>query len=163
MFYQQLVPGPLEDLTIIADDQKLYGIWFQGQKYFAAHLPLAEVAPQANQLTQQTALWLQQYFAGQQPTQTLPALAWEQLTPFRQRVGHLLCQIPYGQTCSYQDLAQQLGGFNYARAAARAVGHNPFSIIVPCHRVLGKDHSLIGYAGGLAQKRWLLDWEQAHC
>ena len=111
----------------------------------------------------QTRDWLDRYFAGQKPSPTELALAPEG-SDFRRAVWDILCEIPYGQTRSYRDISRELAvklGREHmsAQAVGGAVGHNPIGIIIPCHRVLGSDGSLTGYAGGLEKKRWLLRHE----
>ena len=110
-----------------------------------------------------TRRWLDMYFAGQVPD-FLPRLS-PQGTAFRQSVWNMLLAIPYGQTTSYGELAAEIGrrrqtGKMSAQAVGGAVGHNPIAIIIPCHRVIGKDGSLTGYGGGLWRKEWLLQLER---
>ena len=107
----------------------------------------------------QARVWLDRYFAGQRTVANELPLA-PQGSAFRKRVWRVLCEIPYGQTVTYGEIARQLS-VNSAQAVGGAVGHNPISIIIPCHRVLGADGSLTGYAGGLAAKQWLLRHEGA--
>lgn len=109
--------------------------------------------------------WLDSYFAGERPDPNLISLA-PSGSAFRQLVWNILLEIPYGKVVTYRDIArkaaQQLGRQSMsAQAVGGAVGHNPISIIIPCHRVIGSDHSLTGYAGGLEKKRWLLELEGA--
>lgn len=160
--------SPLGRLTLAAAAQGLCGVWFAGQKYFPA-LP-APGAPDdraARHLLAARA-WLDRYFAGRCPPppapEELPLVP--QGSAFRQCVWRLLCQVPYGSTTTYGALAAQaaaqLGRPRLsAQAVGGAVGHNPISLLIPCHRVVGADGSLTGYAGGLDRKAWLLDWEQA--
>lgn len=112
----------------------------------------------------QTRVWLREYFSGRRPASRPPLQA--QGTPFRRLVWQLLLEVPYGQTVSYGELAtrlsRRLGRPVAARAIGGAVGHNPIALIMPCHRVIGSDGSLTGYAGGLWRKRWLLDLEAGH-
>lgn len=102
---------------------------------------------------------LNTYFEGSLQTFSLPLLF--SGTVFQQKVWQQLLKIPYGQTISYQELAVRLGDPKCIRAAASANGKNPFSIVVPCHRVIGKDGSLTGYASGLWRKKWLLEHESS--
>lgn len=144
-----------------SDGTALTGLWFDGQKYFAeglAETATAKSLPVFNE----TVRWLDIYFAGRRPDFT-PPLNLEGTT-FRKEVWQLLLQIPYGQTTTYGKLAAQLAAHNdlkrmSAQAVGGAVGHNPISIIVPCHRVVGTGGSLTGYAGGLAKKLALLKLE----
>lgn len=109
----------------------------------------------------QVRAWLSEYFSGRRPSGCPPLQA--QGTPFRRQVWELMLEIPYGQTVTYGELAvrlsRRLGRPVAARAIGGAVGHNPIALLMPCHRVIGSNGSLIGYAGGLWRKRWLLDLE----
>ena len=144
-----------------SDGTALTGLWFDGQKYFAeglAETAAAKKLPVFNEAVR----WLDIYFGGRRPDFT-PLLNLEG-TAFRKEVWQLLLQIPYGQTTTYGKLAAQLAAHNglkrmSAQAVGGAVGHNPISIIVPCHRVVGTGGSLTGYAGGLAKKLALLKLE----
>lgn len=100
---------------------------------------------------------LQEYFAGQREVFTFPLAP--KGTDFQQKVWQALLEIPYGKTMSYLDLAKKLGDVKAIRAVAAANGKNPVWIVVPCHRVIGSDGSLTGYAGGLWRKKWLLEHE----
>jgi methylated-DNA-[protein]-cysteine S-methyltransferase len=101
---------------------------------------------------------LAEYFAGQRQQFTIPLKMTG--TPFQHRVWQELVRIPYGQTISYAELARRIGQPTASRAVGHANGHNPISILVPCHRVIGANGKLTGYAGGIGRKRWLLDWER---
>lgn len=155
--------SPVGVLSLVSDGQGLAGLWIEGQKYFAATLPqppeLREDAPGLPEAR----LWLDRYFAGEHPG--LEGLSLRPAgSPFRQTVWACLQEIPFGQVTTYGRLAVQtaarLGRSRIsAQAVGGAVGHNPISIIVPCHRVVGADGSLTGYAGGLDKKEWLLRHE----
>ena len=155
--------SPLGGITIAADSEGLTGLWFDGQKYFAATLsPACESRPLP--LFEETRRWLDLYFSGKNPGY-LPPLHLTG-TPFRMAVWEILCSIPYGQTVTYGEIARKVARQNgktalSAQAVGNAVGHNPVSIIVPCHRVIGSNGSLTGYAGGIARKTALLTLEQA--
>lgn len=114
-------------------------------------------AIRSNHLTEQAKSQLAEYFAGQRQTFDLPLAP--QGTEFQQRVWQALQTIPYGQLASYQDMARQIKHPKAMRAVGAANGKNPISIMVPCHRVIGANGSLTGYAGGLERKRWLLQHE----
>lgn len=115
------------------------------------------LTPQIPEVLQEAVLQLEQYFEG---TRTQFQLVLNpQGTVFQQRVWQALLQIPYGKTVSYAALAHQLGDIKAIRAVAAANGKNPLWIVVPCHRVIGSDGSLTGYAGGLPRKKWLLEHE----
>lgn len=157
--YRRL-PSPLGALLLAADGSALTGLWFADQ-------PDCPAAPgeafAACPVFDQTERWLEIYFAGRAPSFS-PPLRLEG-TPFRRLVWELLLQIPFGETLSYGALAaltaQKLGVLRMsAQAVGGAVGHNPVSLIVPCHRVVGADGSLTGYAGGTDRKRLLLQLER---
>lgn len=155
------VPSPLGALTLASDGEALTGLWLPGQKYFAAGLPPDAAEGSDLPVFRQTAAWLAAYFAGEE-LPPMPQLRPEG-TAFRQVVWALLSDIPYGETVTYGDLAAQLqkrGLFASPRAVGGAVGHNPISILIPCHRVLGAGGRLTGYAGGLAAKEALLTLEK---
>ncbi len=153
MVYTLSLPSPLGDLTLASRGEALCGLWFNGQKYFAAGLP-AEREERDLPVFRETRRWLEAYFSGSAPD-FLPPLAPEG-TPFRRRVWEALLTIPYGETVTYGELAQRLG--TAPRAVGSAVGRNPVSILIPCHRVVGSG-GLTGYAGGLERKRALLEIE----
>jgi len=150
--------SPLGRLILAATNQQLVGVWFADQ----AHLPdLRACASDAqNPLLQQAAEQLRAYFAGQRRQFDLP-LRLDTGTAFQNAVWQALLGISAGNTLSYGALAAQLGKPKAVRSLAAAVRRNPISIIVPCHRVLGADGSLTGYAGGLQRKAALLQLEGA--
>ena len=155
--------SPLGGILLAADEIGLTGLWFDGDKYFAENLP-REHAVQETPILQETKRWLDVYFSGKQPDFMLPLHPVG--SPFRQAVWALLLQIPYGQTVTYGELARQLAAKQgrakmSAQAVGGAVGHNEISIIIPCHRVVGTNGSLTGYAGGITKKKKLLELEQA--
>ena len=108
----------------------------------------------------ETRRWLDIYFAGKVPDFT-PALSLR-ASDFRRQVWEILLSIPYGHTMTYGEIARQIGKPDASQAVGSSVGHNPISLIIPCHRVIGADGSLTGYAGGIERKRWLLGIEQHH-
>lgn len=159
--YMDTYESPLGKITMTSDGELLKGLWIEGQHYYADSLnqsPMRKELP----VFEQTKNWLENYFAGRKPL-TLPPLAPEG-SAFRRRVWELLLEIPYGQTRTYSDIAEQLAKERglvkmAAQAVGGAVGHNPISILIPCHRVVGKDGSLVGYGGGLEKKVVLLGIE----
>lgn len=159
MFTTQL-PSPVGTLLLASDGIALTGLWLSGQKYFAATLDGdAREAPDLP-VFQDTRRWLDAYFA-RQPLPALPPLA-PRGSAFRQAVWQRLLAIPYGQVTTYGALTDDLraeGVPAAAQAVGGAVGHNPISILIPCHRVVGADGSLTGYAGGVDKKRFLLTLE----
>ena len=163
MTYTQHYDSPLGGILLAADDVGLTGLWFDGQKYFARGLSNERIAQETSVLAEANR-WLDIYFTGKEPDFTPP------LHPigsaFRRSVWEILLQIPYGQTTTYGEIARQLAkkqGLDRmsAQAVGGAVGHNEISIIIPCHRVVGADGSLTGYAGGIGKKEALLELERA--
>ena len=161
MVYTCTYQSAVGNIFLAADEIGLTGLWFEGQKYFANTLPDETVSQEIPILTEAKS-WLDMYFAGEEPKFT-PAL---HLTgsPFRQAVWKILLQIPYGQTMTYGEIAKKLAQIQKvdhmsAQAVGGAVGHNEISIIIPCHRMVGTNGSLTGYAGGLDKKIALLKLE----
>lgn len=161
--------SPLGGITLACDEERLTGLWFDGQKYFGSGIlkddPMPEKAETKKPpVLEQTVKWLDIYFSGQEPDFTPPLHLIG--SEFRLSVWKMLLEIPYGQTTTYKELAGRIAeqrgikGMS-AQAVGGAVGHNPISIIVPCHRVLGTDGSLTGYAGGIDKKISLLTLEKA--
>ena len=153
MTYTQHYDSPLGGILLAADDVGLTGLWFDGQKYFARGLSNERIAQETSVLAE-AKRWLDIYFTGKEPDFTPPLHLIG--SDFRRRVWKRLLEIPYGQTTTYGAL---LGGGMSAQAVGGAVGHNPISIIVPCHRVIGANGSLTGYAGGIDKKIGLLTLE----
>lgn len=159
--YRMHYDSPLGGMLAVADDEGLIGLWFEGQKYFAPQL-CADCALQETPVLQMTRRWLDLYFSGKEPDFFPPLHL--QGSAFRMAVWALLQQIPYGRVVTYGAIARKFAtqrGLTQmsAQAVGGAVGHNPISILVPCHRVIGTDGSLTGYAGGLEKKRALLTLE----
>lgn len=159
ILYQASYQSPLGDLSLVADDQALLGVWFVGQEYFQRGYEGQTFSMEKNQQLLAAIAWLDAYFAGDKPDPAGLNLA-AKGSDFQQSVWDLLLTIPPGQTMTYGQLAQALD-CKSNQAIGGAVGRNPLSIIVPCHRVLGADGSLTGYAGGLDKKVWLLQHEAA--
>ena len=162
MVYTCRYQSPMGDILLAADEIGLTGLWFEGQKYFANTLS-DEYISQETSILAEAKRWLDVYFSGEEPNFTPP------LHPigsaFRQDVWQILLQIPYGQTTTYGEIAGQLAekhGIAHmsAQAVGGAVGHNEVSIIIPCHRVVGTNGSLTGYAGGIDKKIRLLELEK---
>ena len=140
-----------------SDGNVLLGLWFDGQNHFGNTIATQASLHVELPVFDATRQWLDAYFAGTIP-QAMPPLMFRG-TAFQQHVWAELLTVPYGQTVTYGELARRLG-VHSAQAVGGAVGRNPISIIVPCHRVVGSDGSLTGYAGGLDRKRALLQLEQ---
>ncbi len=149
--------SPLGSVLLAADQTGLTGLWFVGQKYFPSFSDGDFFENETPVLTE-AKHWLSLYFSGKEPD-FLPSLH-PQGSSFRQAVWNVLLTIPRGQTMTYGEIARRLN-VRSAQAVGGAVGHNPISILIPCHRVVGSDGSLTGYAGGLARKEWLLHLEGA--
>ena len=150
---------PLGKIQAAACDNALYGLWFMGQKYFPKNTNAWLTKPDYPVFVSLKA-WLKEYFTPGKPETPVPLSPVG--TDFQQAVWKLLLEIPYGKTTSYGAIAVRLaqnGKKASAQAVGGAVGHNPISLLIPCHRVLGADGSLTGYAGGLEKKRSLLELE----
>lgn len=163
MKYIYRYASPLGGITLAGDGEALTGLWFDGQKYYPYQLT-AESTEAELPVFRQTCNWLDIYFNGKAPDFTPPISL--QTTQFRSAVYAVLRTIPYGQTMTYGAIADILAKQRgiprmSAQAVGGAVGHNPVSIIIPCHRVIGADGSLTGYAGGPDRKLALLKAEQA--
>ena len=142
-----------------SDGENLIGLWFDGQKYFLSSIKSDLEENHNLKIFIDTKNWLDRYFAGEIPSIKEIPLA-PQGSNFRQAVWKILCKIPYGEVTTYGQISQKLGkGKMSAQAVGGAVGHNPISIIIPCHRVIGSNGNLTGYAGGLDKKIKLLELE----
>lgn len=151
-----ILASPLGELIVISDGLQLTGLYFEPHPALVSeqcYEPGAEIF-------RETAQQLAAYFEGERREFHLPLNL--RGTPFQRRVWELLKTIPYGQTITYRQLAEWTGFPQSTRAVGRANGQNPISIIVPCHRVVGSNGSLVGYGGGLERKAALLDLERCH-
>lgn len=163
MYYFTTCESPVGTLTLACHDNSLVGLWIEGQKYFGNTLPEAMTQKDDMPVFGAAKDWLNRYFAGEKPgIFELP------LSPiggdFRQGVWSLLCEIPYGEVITYGEIAKKMAAkLNRknmsGQAVGGAVGHNPISIIIPCHRVVGANGSLTGFAGGVHTKIQLLKHE----
>jgi methylated-DNA-[protein]-cysteine S-methyltransferase len=153
-----VVDTTLGEITLVAAGNAIVGLYFPHHWYPPTEQALgARVDAGDDVLLATAAGQLSEYLTGARTSFDLPTAA--RGGTFEERVWALLAQIPFGETTTYGDLAAQLGDRSLARAVGRAVGQNPLSIVVPCHRVVGKNGKLTGYAGGLARKQSLLDLE----
>ena len=157
--------SPLGTIVIASDGEALTGLWFEGQKYFASTLDTDNTEGSLPVFTEADK-WLDVYFSGSDPG-FIPKISMRG-TDFRKSVWEMLLKIPFGETLTYGQIAAKLAEAKgtrrmSARAVGNAVGHNPISLIVPCHRVVGSDGSLTGYAGGIDRKAALLKMESAGC
>ncbi|SEI01018.1 methylated-DNA-[protein]-cysteine S-methyltransferase [Rheinheimera pacifica] len=147
--FSQYIDSPLGPVHILATASGITAISF---------VPTRQAAEQPSALTTLAAQQLSAYFAGTLSHFSLPLTA--SGTVFQQQVWRQLCAIPFGQTCSYADIARGISNVKAVRAVGAANGRNPIAIVVPCHRVIGANGTLTGYAGGLDKKAWLLKHEQ---
>ena len=165
MYYSTIYPSPVGTLTLACDGggENLLGLWLEGQKYHGETIPEAMVERDGMPVFDAAKKWLDRYFSGQKPS-----VSELSLSPIgsrvRQDIWKLLCEIPYGEVTTYGEIAKKMAakmGREHlsGQAVGGAVGHNPISIIIPCHRVIGSDGSLTGYAGGIRTKAKLLEWE----
>ena len=163
MYYSTRYSSPLGAITIASDGENLIGLWLEGQKYFGSTVSENLIENNDLNIFIVTKEWLDRYFAGEKPK-----ISELQLAPnggeFRKLVWDILCEIPYGETITYGEIAK-IVAFKMnkksmsSQAVGCAVGHNPISIIIPCHRVMGTSGNLTGYAGGIDKKIKLLEHE----
>jgi len=166
MQYTTNYDSPIGFLTILAEDDALVGIWLKGQNNYGVGIANSCIPMPLHPILQQTVRWLDSYFNG------TPKLCNDiKLSPkgtrFQQLVWSKLLQIPYGQVTTYNKIASLIADENhqksrYCQAVGNAISKNPILIMIPCHRVIGSNGQLTGYAGGLHTKKWLLDFEQSH-
>ena len=162
MLYQTYYHSPIGKILLVSDECHLIGLWLEGQKYFASTIRRQERKSELTPVLKQTEEWLDDYFQGKNPnSKMLPLLP--NGSEFQKSVWNILGTIPYGSTMTYGDIAKLLSQHRNSKVSAQAVGnavgHNPISIIIPCHRVVGKDGNLTGYAGGIDKKIKLLELE----
>ena len=165
MIYIQHYNSYVGGITISSDGNALTGLWFDGQKYYAGNID-DEIEEKDLPVFAQARQWLDIYFSRHDPGFT-PALTLDS-TPFRMAVWRILLTIPFGKTMTYGEIAARIAGKKgcrrmSAQAVGSAVGHNPISLIIPCHRVVGADGSMTGYAGGIDRKIKLLEMERSAC
>ncbi|KXT78469.1 methylated-DNA--[protein]-cysteine S-methyltransferase [Streptococcus sp. DD13] len=153
-YCKQIYPSPLGDISIVTSQKTLHGLWFWDQRHKEAKVD--ELQMVRTPLHEQVFHWLDAYFSGN--FLTLDIELAHSGTPFQEAVWAQLREIPLGKTKTYKEIGNQLG-CSSSQAIGNAVSRNPFSILVPCHRVIGTNGSLKGYAGGLARKNWLLQHE----
>lgn len=162
MYFSTRYSSPIWPLLLASDDTHIIGLWMEGQKYFGDTLPEEPIEKADAAVLVAAKKWLDRYFAGKRPEISRLPLA-PGGSAFRQSVWRMLCEIPYGKITTYGKIAEKMSirmdRKISARAVGGAVGHNPISIIIPCHRVVGASGSLTGYAGGIANKCKLLEFE----
>lgn len=161
MFFISKYKSPVGEITIASNGEMLTGLWFDGQKNFADTL-LENYEEKDLSVFEQTKKWLDIYFSGKAPDFT-PPLDMGGISPFRKRVWEIMLEIPFGQTSTYGKIAKQIaeetGKKVSGQAVGGAVGHNSISLVIPCHRVVGTNGGLTGYAGGIDKKIKLLRLE----
>ena len=163
MYYKTTYTSPVGLITLACDGDNIIGLWNEGQKYHGSNISAEMIIKDDLPVFEATKKWLDRYFAGKNP-----AISELPLAPiggeFRQIVWNILCQIPYGEVMTYGHIAKMVAAKRNketmsSQAVGGAVGHNPISIIIPCHRVVGTNGSLTGYAGGVNMKVKLLELE----
>lgn len=163
MIYTYKYVSPLGDITLSEENGRLTGLWFEGQAHFGTALigdvkEISSGEAAAHPALLSAVTWLDEYFSGKVPDFTPPLSVEDIATPFQKKVWDFLLTIPYGKTVTYGEIAGEI--HSSPRAVGNAVGRNPISVIIPCHRVMGAGGSLTGYAGGIERKRQLLDIEK---
>lgn len=165
MIYTTYYNSPIGKLLLASKENKLIGLWIEGQKYYLSGIEEEFTKNDDEKILIETKKWLNRYFNGEKPCPNELELA-PIGSKFRKNVWDILCKIPYGKVITYNDIAKEIAKKRKinkmsAQAVGGAVGHNPISIIIPCHRVIGTNGSLTGYAGGLDKKEYLLKLENA--
>ena len=164
MLYVMDYVAPIGNLKIVSDEKSIIGLWIQGQKYFQSTIINEEISIETVLILEQAKQWLNRYFAREKPLPKELSLK-PKGSDFRNLVWEILCKIPYGEVTTYGEIAKEVAQKMHkekmsAQAVGGAVGHNPISIIIPCHRVIGTNGNLTGYAGGIELKKKLLDFEK---
>ena len=162
MDYTYHYTSPIGGITMASNGESLTGLWFDGQKYFASTLSQRHVEKQLP-IFDRTCEWLDLYFSGKCPDFIPPVFMY--VSNFRRDVYEILMTIPFGETMTYKEVADLIAKKHRiismsAQAVGGAIAHNPISLVIPCHRVIGTNGKLTGYAGGLDKKGWLLDMEK---
>ena len=162
--YKTYYTSPIGQILILTDANALLGLWLENQKYFGTGYNLEQAQQEETEVSRRVSAWLDAYFKGENPATDEIPLA-PQVTEFRSKVLTVLQKIPYGQTATYSDILRELqadyGKIGSARAVGGAIGHNPISLLIPCHRIVGSDGKLTGYASGLDRKAFLLELEES--
>ena len=162
MDYTYHYTSPIGGITVASNGESLTGLWFDGQKYFASTLSQRHVEKQLP-IFDRTCEWLDLYFSGKSPDFIPPVFMY--VSNFRRDVYEILMTIPFGETMTYKEVADLIAKKHRiismsAQAVGGAIAHNPISLVIPCHRVIGTNGKLTGYAGGLDKKEWLLNMEK---
>ena len=155
--YSTSYASPLGEMIIVSDGEAICGVWFRGQKHFESSIPGDLIKNDDLAIFRKVKIWFDSYFNGENPEIDF------ELKPegseFRLEVWKILSEIPYGETLTYGEIAQRISPTMSAQAVGGAVGHNPIAILIPCHRVMGANGNLTGYAAGLNKKIELLKLE----
>ena len=156
MYYSTTYNSPLGEMLIVSDGESVCGVWFYGQKHF----PSLDNLIQDDNLAifKKVKIWFDDYFDGKNPK--IDFKLKPDGTKFRLKVWKILSEIPYGETLTYGEIAKKISHEMSAQAVGGAVGHNPIAILIPCHRVLGSNGKLTGYAAGIDKKIELLKIEK---
>ena len=162
MDYTYHYSSPIGGITMASNGESLTGLWFDGQKYFASTLSQRHMEKQLP-VFDRTCEWLDLYFSGKSPDFIPPVFMY--VSNFRRDVYEILMTIPFGETMTYKEVADLIVKKHRiismsAQAVGGAIAHNPISLVIPCHRVIGTNGKLTGYAGGLDKKEWLLNMEK---
>lgn len=162
MDYTYHYTSPIGGITMASNGESLTGLWFDGQKYFASTLSQRHVEKQLP-IFDRTCEWLDLYFSGKSPDFIPPVFMY--VSNFRRDVYEILMTIPFGKTMTYKEVADLIAKKHRiismsAQAVGGAIAHNPISLVIPCHRVIGTNGKLTGYAGALDKKEWLLNMEK---
>ena len=162
MDYTYHYTSPIGGITVASNGESLTGLWFDGQKYFASTLSQRHVEKQLP-IFDRTCEWLDLYFSGKSPDFIPPVFMY--VSNFRRDIYEILMTIPFGETMTYKEVADLIAKKHRiismsAQAVGGAIAHNPISLVIPCHRVIGTNGKLTGYAGGLDKKEWLLNMEK---
>ena len=163
MVYQTYYESPIGSITLASDGENIIGLWMEGQKYYGDTVTEDIIEKNELAIFTKTKQWLNRYFAGEKPNISELSLA-PRGGDFRTIIWNILCQIPYGEVTTYGEIGKKVAKIMNKRnmsgqAVGGAVGHNPISIIIPCHRVVSSNGSLTGFSGGLDKKIALLEHE----
>ena len=158
MYYSTDYSSPIGEMLIVSDGEAICGVWFYGQKYFKSAIDEEPVINDDLAIFKQVKQWFDDYFNGLNPEIDFEIRL--QGSEFRQKVWKILTEIPYGESITYGEIASRISPEMSAQAVGGAVGHNPISVIVPCHRVVGANGKITGYAAGIDRKLELLRLEK---
>lgn len=157
MLYSTNYESPIGEMLIVSDGKAIIGMWFDGQKHFKSTVSNELIINDGLAIFKKVKQWLDDYFNGLNPK--IDFKLKPEGTEFRKKVWKILSEIPYGETVTYGEIASRISPTMSAQAVGGAVGRNPIAILIPCHRVLGTNGKLTGYAGGLDRKIELLKLE----